>query len=88
MNQLISQSVLNRVAEQMVEKVAEKLLAAQDEMWPLAKLCEEKGFSKSFVYHNADVLGGVKAGGKWFFSRNNIEALIRSGQLADINTKS
>ncbi len=87
MNHLISQGVLNRVAEQMVEKVAEKLLAAQDEMWPLARLCKEKGFSESFVYHNADVLGGVKAGGKWFFSRNNIEALIRSGQLADINSK-
>lgn len=84
----ISPSVLDRIAEQMVEKVAEKLLAAQDEMWPLAKLCKEKGFSESFVYHNADVLGGVKAGGKWFFSKNNIEALIRSGQLADINTKS
>lgn len=79
----ISPGVLDRIAEQ----VAEKLLAAQDEMWPLARLCKEKGFSESFVYHNADVLGGVKAGGKWFFSRNNIEALIRSGQLADINSK-
>lgn len=72
----------------MVERVAEKLPAAQDEMWPLARLCREKGFSESFVYHNTDVLGGVKAGGKRFFSRNNIEALIRSGQLAEINSKS
>lgn len=70
-----------RQLEQLAEKVAEKVLAAQDEMWPLAKLCKEKGFSKSFVYHNCDILGGVKAGGKWFFSRNNVEAMIRSGRL-------
>lgn len=67
--------------EKLAEKVAEKLLAAQDEMWPLERLSQEKGFSKSWIYHNCDILGGVKAGGKWFFSRNNIEAMIRSGRL-------
>ena len=65
----------------LAEKVAEKLLAAQDEMWPLERLSREKGFSKSWIYHNCDILGGVKVGGKWFFSRNNVEAMIRSGQL-------
>lgn len=74
-------TITARQLEQLAEKVAEKLLAAQDEMWPLERLSREKGFSKSWIYHNCDILGGVKAGGKWFFSRNNVEAMIRSGQL-------
>lgn len=74
-------TITTRQLEQLAEKVAEKLLAAQDEMWPLERLSREKGFSKSWIYHNCDILGGVKAGGKWFFSRNNVEAMIRSGQL-------
>ncbi|MDE6453375.1 MAG: hypothetical protein K2L27_04135 [Muribaculaceae bacterium] len=67
--------------EIIAHKVAEKLMESQDEMWPLERLHKEKGFSKSYIYHNADILGGVKAGGKWFFSKRNIEALIKSGQL-------
>lgn len=70
-----------RQLERLAEIIAGKLLEAQDEMWPLERLSREKGFSKTFIYHNTDVLGGVKAGGKWFFSRNNIEAMIRSGRL-------
>lgn len=67
--------------ETIALKVAEKLIEAQDEMWPLERLHKEKGLSKSFIYHNTDILGGVKAGGKWFFSKRNIEALLRSGKL-------
>jgi hypothetical protein len=67
--------------ELIAQKVAEKLAEAQDEMWSLERLHKEKGFSKSYIYHNADTLGGVKAGGKWFFSKRNIETLIRSGRL-------
>lgn len=70
-----------RQLEIIAQKVAERLMEAQDEMWSLERLHKEKGFSKSYIYHNTDILGGVKAGGKWFFSRRNIEALIKSGQL-------
>ena len=65
----------------LAEKIARKIIDANDEMWPLEKLAEEKGFSKSFIYKNAETLGGVKAGGKWFFSRQNVESLIRNGNL-------
>lgn len=65
----------------LAQKVAEKLMEMQDEMWTLDRLCEEKGFSASYIYHNVDVFGGVKAGKKWFFSKRNIEALIRSGKI-------
>lgn len=67
--------------ELIAQKVAEKLAEVQDEMWSLERLHKEKGFSKSYIYHNTDTLGGVKAGGKWFFSKRNIETLIRSGRL-------
>lgn len=74
-----------RQLEALADKVAARVTAAMDEMWPLERLHQEKGWSKSFIYKNWDILGGVKAGGKLFFSRNNIEALIRSGRL--VNTK-
>lgn len=77
----MTQNPSPRQLELLAQKLAEKLLEAQDEMWPLERLHKEKGFSKSYIYHNADILGGVKAGGKWFFSKRNIEALIRSGRL-------
>ena len=70
-----------RQLDALATKIAEKILAEQDEMWSLERLRKEKGFSKSFIYKNADILGGVKAAGKWFFSRRNIEALIRRGDL-------
>jgi hypothetical protein len=65
----------------LADKIAEKLIAQRDEMIPLEKLAEEKGFSKSFIYKNTDILGGVKSAGKWFFSRNNIENLIRNSLI-------
>lgn len=70
-----------RQIEQIAGKVAEMIIASQDEMWSIERLHKEKGFSKSFIYHNADILGGVKTAGKWFFSRRNIETLIRNGKI-------
>lgn len=67
--------------ESIARKIAEIVIASQDEMWTLERLHKEKGFSKSFIYHNIDILGGVKNAGKWFFSRRNIETLIRNGKL-------
>lgn len=77
----MTQNLSPRQLDILAEKIAEKMLEAQDEMLSLERLHKEKGFSKSYIYHNTDILGGVKAGGKWFFSRRNIEALIRSGRL-------
>lgn len=67
--------------KELVAEITERLIESQDEMWPLERLAAEKGFSKSYIYHNVDRLGGVKAGGKWFFSKRNIELLIREGLI-------
>lgn len=67
------------IARMTAEMVIERMHEEQDRMMPLTKVCEEYGWSKSFVYKNADRLGGVKTGGRLFFSRKNLEALIRNG---------
>lgn len=61
----------------LAKEVAEIMLREMDEMKPLEWLVEEKHMSRSYVYHNADILGGVKFGGKWYFSKMNIERLLR-----------
>lgn len=76
-----SPALTPRQIEAIAQKIAEIVIASQDEMWSIERLHKEKGFSKSFIYHNVDILGGVKTGGKWFFSRRNVENLIRNGKL-------
>lgn len=64
----------------LAQEVAEIMLRETDEMKPLEWLVKEKHMSKSYIYHNTDILGGVKFGGKWYFSKRNIEALLRNGR--------
>lgn len=70
---------LDNLAEKIASKLADKMLSAQDEMISLEQLIKETGLSRSFIYSNADILGGVKVAGKWRFSRRNVEAVLRSG---------
>lgn len=65
----------------LADMIAIRMMDLQDEMWPVERLCSEKGFSKSFVYHNSARLGGVKRANKLFFSRNNIERMIKEGTI-------
>lgn len=66
---------------EIAKLTAEYLMELQDEMLPLAKVVEMFGFSESFIYHNAKELGGVKAASKWFFSKNNLNKLIKYGKI-------
>ena len=65
--------------DKLATAIARKMIDAQDEMIPLQRVAAEKGLSKSYLYHHAALLGGVKSLGKWFFSRQNIERILRSG---------
>lgn len=70
--------------EKLAIQVAEHLHRLNDEMMPLKKVCEITGFSETYVYHNTELLGGVKYGGKWFFSKNNLNLLLRQGSIGNV----
>jgi len=66
--------------EELARMIATYMKESMDEMWPLERVCENTGLSKSYIYHNAITLGGVKRCGKWFFSRNGIQTFLRQGK--------
>lgn len=70
---------LNQIASQIAELIKE----SQDEILPLDEVRKRYGWSKSFLYRkdNQEILGAMKTGGKIFFSRNNINNIIRSQEL-------
>lgn len=70
---------LDILAEKVAAKLAETMLTAKDEMISVDQLIKETGLSRSFIYSNSDILGGVKVAGKWRFSRRNVEAVLKSG---------
>lgn len=66
--------------QEIAKLTAQYIHEIMDEVWPLDRVAEHTGLSKSYVYHHAREMGGVKRCGKWFFSRNNINAYILQGQ--------
>lgn len=65
----------------MADIVVSRMNEQLDEMLNCKKVTELFGFKKTYIYENAARLGGVKAGGKWFFSKNNLNRLIKHGML-------
>lgn len=68
---------------QMATQIAELIRESQDEILPLDEVRRRYGWSKSFLYRkeNQEILGAMKTGGKIFFSRRNIDNIIRSQEL-------
>ncbi len=67
----------NKDKREIAEMTARFLHEMQDRMLSVSEASKLYGWSKSWLYHRWGELGGVKAGGKIFFSRNNLERLIR-----------
>ena len=63
---------------EIAEMTARFLYEMQDEMLPLREVAERYGFSESALYKRWEELGGVKAMGKIFFSRNNLNRIIKA----------
>lgn len=66
------------IATLVADIVCERMRSETDKMMPIDELCSTYGWSHSYVYKNVALLGGVKAGGRLFFSRKNIETFIRT----------
>ena len=79
--------IVDKLVPQVLEKVEELLVQERDEMVPLAQVAEEKGLSRSFLLKNWPTMGGVKTGSKIYFSRRELEAMLRSGELWDRNAR-
>lgn len=69
------------VRKELVDMIREELEAQNSDMAPIEKICEIYGWSKDFMARKVYELGGVKAGGKWFFSRRAVDEAIRTGRI-------
>lgn len=62
--------------KQLAREMAEELHKLSDEVLTRRQVSERYGWSMSYIEKHSAELGGKKFMGKWFFSKNNLSALI------------
>jgi len=70
--------IADRVAVRLGEQIESAVLTMLDEWFTVESLAAYLNLSQSYIFKNADILGGIKLDKRWYFSRKNINELLRA----------